>query len=161
MEEENTEQPPFRWNWQVTVILCLTALALAVPVAGVLLIAKGALEPRPAPAIDTSALERGLETVSSAHFSAAGGPLQETIELSVAPGDAAARIARIGEIARVAGGSALELSESNAAVRRLMVQVPAARAELFKRAVRGEPVDFSAIPVGAETQLLEITLKAP
>jgi hypothetical protein len=166
MDEEIEPQPPFRWNWQAVFMVCFFAAALAIPLAGVLLLAQGYFEPRPvakpAAQVDTTALEKGLERMSDAHFSdTVTTKIQDGIVIEVAHDDMAARIARISEIAKSAGGSALDMSEPGAKSKRLMVQLSASRMELLKRAIRGEPVDFSAIPAGAETQLLEVELKAP
>ena len=169
-DEEPREQPPFRWNWQAMVMLCVFAVAMAVPLAGVFWFARGYLVARqqavPKPAVekpvDTSSLEKGLEQMSNAQLPEATSIANDDgISLIVAKEDMGARIARIAEIAKEAGGGAVELSAADAPVRRVMVQAPASRVELLQRAIRGDRVDFSAIPAGASTQMFEINLKAP
>jgi len=176
MDDDKDEQPPFRWNRQAVFMLVLCMFAMALPLGGVVWSLRGYLvakqriaaeataSPTPAkPAVDTVSLEKSLERVSDEQF-ASTVTLKEdgtSLELTVAPGDMAARAARIGELAKDAGGSALDMSDPEAKSRRLMVQVAASRLDLLKRAIRGERVDFSAIPAGAETQMLEVELRAP
>jgi hypothetical protein len=171
MDEEKDDQPPFRWNPQAVFMLFFFMLAMAVPLMGVAWFARGylsAAQPHAAAApavksIDTSSLEKGLEQVSNAQFaSAVTVEARDGVELSVLPEDMPARIDRIIEMAKDAGGSGLEMPSSRTdGARRLTIQVPASRYELLKRAIRGERVDFSAIPAGASTQLLEVNLRKP
>ncbi|MGH8047116.1 MAG: hypothetical protein ACREKL_07710 [Chthoniobacterales bacterium] len=163
-EEENDGQPPFQWNWQAVFMVCFFAIALAIPLAGVVLLGKGYFEPRPvakpAAEVDTKALALGLEKLSDDRFSTTLD-VKNSVVLEVAAGDMNARIQRIAEIARAAGGSALEMSQWGAKSRRVVVTIPASRIELMTRAIRGDSVDFSAIPAGANTDVLEVELKAP
>jgi hypothetical protein len=166
MDEENDPQPPFRWNRQAVFMACFFAVALAIPLGGVFWLALGDRKPqpvvKPAAEVDTTALKEGLERMSDAQFSGTVTvEVEKGIEIEVASEDMPARIARIAEIAKSAGGSAVDLSEPDAKSRRVMVQIASSRFELLKRAIRGESVDFSAIPAGTATQLLEVELKAP
>lgn len=171
MEDEKEDPPPFRWNPQAIFMLFFFMAAMALPLGGVLWFARGYLSAQqriatPAPevkTVDTSSLEKGLEKMSDSQF-ASTVTLEDgsNLELEVAADDMDARIARIAELAKSAGGSALDMSEPGATkVRRVTVQVPQSRMELLKRAIRGDQVDFSAIPAGTATQMLEIDLKAP
>jgi len=173
MDEEKDEQPPFRWNRQAICMVAIFLVAMALPLGGVVWVARDYLSAQqrqaaraaaPAPvAVDAASLERGLERVAEAQFASAVS-LQDVgaaLTLTLAPDDMTARIARIGELAREAGGSALEVGEPGATPRRVRVQVAGSREELLKRAIRGERVDFSAIPAGTATQMLEVELRAP
>ena len=167
-DEEPQDQPPFRWNWQAVFMLCFFILAMAIPVAGVLLLAQGYFEPAPvaraaaAPEVDTGSLEKGLERVSETQFAdVVTISKDEGVELSVAGEDLNPRTARILEIAKEAGGSGLEMGGMGEGAKRVMIQVPASRRGLLRRAILGERVDFSAIPAGAAMQLLEVNLRTP
>jgi hypothetical protein len=165
-DEEEQQLPPFRWNKQAVFMVCFFAVALAIPFAGVLMLANGFSmrqpPPKPEAQVDTTSLVKGLEKMSDEHCSSTAlTKIQDGVEIEVGADDVVARSMRISQTARFAGGSALDMSKQGAKSRRLLVQVPASRMDLFKRAIRGEPVDFSAIPAGAETQLLEVELKVP
>lgn len=164
------EQPPFRWNPQAVFMLFFFMAAMAIPLMGVVWFARGYLSAQQRPAAetkaaaDTSALEKGLERMSLDKLREATviQPAAGGMELRVAREDMDARAARIGEIAKAAGGTAVDLGTgADGSARRLMVQVSAPRVELLQRAIRGDRVDFSAIPPGADTQMFEIALKAP
>jgi hypothetical protein len=170
MDEEKEDQPPFRWNPQAVFMLFFFMFAMAIPLAGVVWFARGYLSAQqrieqPATAaktVDTTSLEKGLERMSDTQFaSTVTVEMKDGVELRVIPDDMSSRIARILEIAKEAGGSGLEMSPSDKGTRRVTIQVPASRYELLKRAIRGESVDFSAIPAGATTQLLGVDLKTP
>ncbi len=170
MDEEKEELPPFRWNPQAVFMLFFFMLAMAVPLGGVVWFARGYLSAQqrlaksgnPPKMVDTSSLEKGLERMSDAQFAATTTvENKDDLELQVASEDIASRIAKIMEIAKEAGGSGLEMSASSKDARRIMIQVPSSRYELLKRAIRGDRVDFSAIPAGPSTQLLEVNLRAP
>lgn len=167
MEDESKPQepPPFRWNPQAVFMALLFLALLAFPLAGVVWTLRDDMKKpsRPDVVVDTTALEKGLESMTDRHFSpTVDAAIQDTLTIEVAPADMTARGQRIAEIAKTAGGSALEMSGGDGAgPRRFMVQAPASRMDLFKRAIRGEPVDFAAIPAGSETALLEVELKAP
>ncbi len=176
MDDEKDEQPPFRWNPQAVFMLFFFMLAMAIPLMGVAWFARGYLSaqqravtlpapaPTPAARIDMKTLEKSLERVSDEQFaSTVTLKVGNGVELEVAAEDMNARIARIMELARDAGGSALDMSssKSDGAARRVMVQVPASRYELLKRAIHGDRVDFSAIPAGTAAQMFEVDLKAP
>lgn len=170
MDDEKEEQQPFRWNPQAVFMLFFFMLAMAIPLGGVVWFARGYLAaqqrgeksaPHIAKEVDTSSLEKGLERMSDEQFaSSVTVETKDLVELRVAEGDMASRVARILEITRDAGGSGLEMSAAGQGSRRLMIQVPASRDELLERAIRGDRVDFTAIPAGADTQLLEVDLKA-
>lgn len=172
MDEEKDELPPFRWNWQAAFMVFFTMAALAIPLAGVLWLARGYLEnqvaaahatPSSTPqAVDTRALAGALERASE---STLGNATKLDVEnewtVRVTPAEAAARAQRIVEQAREAGGSALETEAAPPALARLTIQVPQSRRELLQRAVNGEKIDFSAIPASSETDLIEVRLVKP
>lgn len=166
-DKQDEELPPFQWNRQAKFMATFFAIALIVPLFGVFFLLRGVLAPHapvapPAQAVDTKPLQRGLEKMSVEKLSSttqlAGS---DTVEIETAAANMGPRIERIAQIAKTAGGSALEMTEAGAMPRRVVVNVPETRADLFKRAIVGDPVDFSAIPAGAETAIVEVILKAP
>jgi len=173
MDEEKDELPPFRWNWQAAFMVFFTMAALAIPLAGVLWLARGYLEnqaaaahatPSPAPtkSVNTQSLESALERASESTLGNATKLDAENEWIVRVPSDqAAARAQRISGQAREAGGSALEMEATPPALARLTVQVPQSRRELLQRAINGEKVDFSAIPASSETDLIEVRLVKP
>ena len=168
MENEKEELPPFRWNKQAVFMACFFAAMLALPLLGVAFFGNYTAPARPAksPAaevkVDTDSLQQGLEKMSETRFSSSVTlENADVVRLEVAKDDMDARIARIGEIAKEAGGGALEMSEAGTSTRRVMANVPRARAELLRRAIRGDRVDFTAIPAGTATEMVQIELGAP
>lgn len=173
MDEEKDELPPFRWNWQAAFMVFFTMAALAIPLAGVLWLARGYLEnqvaaahatpsPTPARPVNTQPLESALERASESTLGNATKLNTENERtLHVAPDQVAARAQRISEQAREAGGSALEMEAAPPTLSRLTIQVPQSRRELLLRAINGEKVDFSAIPASGETDLIEVRLVKP
>jgi hypothetical protein len=167
-EKDNDELPPFRWNWQALFMAFFTMAALAIPLAGVLWLARGYLEgqvaaahatPSPAPqAINTHPLEGALERAAESTLGEETKLLgsENEWEIRVAPDEVQARARRVADLARESGGSALEVEAVPPALARLTIQVPSSRRELLRRAVNGEKIDFAAIPASADTDLVEV-----
>ncbi len=173
--EPKPERGEFQMSWQVAAILALTMIAMAVPLLGVALLARGYFDARsaassspgsasvvaspPATAALTNALERTADQTLGANATALLGL---EIKLVLPPDQIAARAARISELGRSAGGSGLEIPPAEGeSVTRLILHVPKSRMDLLRRAIAGDPVDFSAIPASADGEILQVILSPP
>ncbi len=167
MDDEEEDRPPFRWNWQAGVMVVFTAVMLIVPLAGVMYLLRGYVTaPSPAPAgaaMNARPLASALENAADAQLGGARVKLdpESGMTLTLPTDQIASRLARIAELARNAGGSALDMPASRAGSRRLLIQVPGSRRELLRRAILGEKIDFTAAPADSDSQMLDVTLEAP
>jgi hypothetical protein len=170
-DEETQEQPPFRWNPQAVCMLCLTMAAMAIPLMGVVWFVQGYLSSRqvapksaPQAEINTQPLRETLEHVADSQFAEETKvtiPTEEEVTIHLPAGEVTARVAQIEKLTKTAGGSILEMTSPDAAVRRFVIKVPSLRRDLLASAIRGEQVDFAAMPVTLETKLLEVKLITP
>lgn len=165
-DKPSEELPPFRWNRPALAMTALTGVMLVVPLAGVMYFLSGYLaaprpaEPPPIPVVSTRPLASALETTAEAQLGGDHVKLDAESELALRlPADQiAVRMTRIAEQARDAGGSALEMPAENPPARRLIISVPDSRRDLLRRAISGEKIDFSAIPAGGRSEILNVTL---
>jgi hypothetical protein len=171
-EEKDDKLRPFRWNWQALFMVALTMVALALPLIGVLWFAHDYVENknhRPSAAATPELQQVNPKQLEDALVRAADSTLGSATKLAtenewtlrVPPAEVAARVRRIAELTRAAGGSTLETEAQPPALARLAVQVPQSRRELLWRAINGENIDFSTVPAGTETDLVELRLVKP
>jgi hypothetical protein len=115
--------------------------------------------PRKAP-VDAAALAQSLEHAAESQLGSETKLEDEnaTIRLTLPADQIGPRIERIKQIATSAGGNALEMTSDQPGAGRLMVQVPDSRADLLRRAIQGDKVDFTSIPASPETTLIEIQI---
>jgi|GEM_PF-7085725 len=112
------------------------------------------------PPVDAAALAQSLEHAAETQMSSETKLEDEnsSIRLTLPADQIGPRIERIKQIATSAGGNALEMAPDQPGAGRLMVQVPDSRADLLRRAIQGDKVDFTSIPASPETSLIDIQI---
>ncbi len=166
--EEEEPQPPFRWNWQAMVMLAVTGLALAIPLAGVAMFAQGYFSQRmevktpPAPQLHLDPLRASLEQAAAASL---GGPARLSEEgdweIAVPAAEIEKRIRSVAQLARALGGSAVETASTANAARRLLVQAPEGSESVLRQVARGEKADRYATRSDAAMKVVAINFVTP
>jgi hypothetical protein len=112
------------------------------------------------PPVDAAALAQSLEHTAETQMGSETKLEDENsaIHLTLPADQIGPRIERIKQIATSAGGNALEMTPDQPGGGRLMVQVPDSRADLLRRAIQGDKVDFTSIPASPETTLIDIQI---
>jgi hypothetical protein len=112
------------------------------------------------PPVDAAALTKSLEHAAESQMGSETRLEDEnsSIRLALPADQIGPRIERIKQIATSAGGNALEMTPDQPGGGRLMVQVPDSRADLLRRAIQGDKVDFTSIPASPETTLIDIQI---
>ena len=158
---QNETQPDFKFNGKVAIILLLTAGALFVPLAGVVVALRSEFG-RPSAEEQKKALEplkQGFESAASASLAAPGLRNDEAV-IHLKAQDLRAETSRIEKLARLAGGMALADPPTEQSVR-ILVSLPANRVEAFAAACRTPGVQPSAEGKDGETSLVEVLVERP
>ena len=156
-EDEADELPPFRWNWQALFMVGFTAVALTIPLLGVVWSLRGVMD-RPAPqppaaqheAAETPGLRAALEKASDTLAVAPIADERPALEIPVATdAERAEKVLKLKEIVTGHGGSVVEVE----ADRRFLVTGPAGTFDAVSAALRpGKP----AQPASESAGLFEV-----
>lgn len=157
---QTEEQQIFRFNWQVGVILAITAVALIIPLIGVGFLAHALLNPKTVPIVaqPEPPFRKSLEDLANEKLGAAIGLSVGANSLKLSSKDVLAEVARVEALARAAGGSTLPPEQIGEGTR-LTVQIPRNQLESFRQACQNPQSTLVQSAPDPSTELLEIVIQ--